>query len=60
GMSYSMDNMGRIFGPILYAGLFTTWGGNIYYLSAIIAVLSLVFLFLFQRSNRSLKTVENS
>ena len=29
GMSYSMDNMGRIFGPILYAGLFTTWGGNI-------------------------------
>lgn len=60
GMSYSMDNMGRIFGPILYAGLFTTWGGNIYYLSAIIAVVSLVFLFLFQRSKRSLKTGGNS
>lgn len=60
GMSYSMDNMGRIFGPILYAGLFTTWGGNIYYLSAIIAVVSLVFLFLFQGSKRSLKTVGNS
>ncbi len=57
GMSYSMDNMGRIFGPLLFVFLFTKLNGQIYYISATIAILSLVLLLLFNRSSQSLKEI---
>ena len=57
GMAYSMDNMGRIFGPLLFVFLFTKLGGQIYYISATIAILSLLLLILFSRSSQSLKEI---
>ncbi|HEY9582363.1 MAG TPA: MFS transporter, partial [Savagea sp.] len=57
GMSYSMDNMGRIFGPLLFVFLFTKLEGQIYYISATIAILSLLLLILFNRSSHSLKEI---
>lgn len=57
GMAYSMDNMGRIFGPLLFVFLFTKLEGQIYYISATIAILSLFLLILFSRSSHSLKEI---
>ncbi|MFD0943973.1 MFS transporter [Savagea faecisuis] len=57
GMAYSMDNMGRIFGPLLFVFLFTKLEGQIYYISATIAILSLLLLILFNRSSHSLKEI---
>ena len=31
GMTYSMDNMGRIIGPLLFTWIFTQEAGNMYY-----------------------------
>ena len=55
GMAYSMDNMGRIIGPVLFAWLFTQAGGNIYYISSAIAIFSIIFIFLFARSTKTLR-----
>lgn len=57
GMAYSMDNMGRIFGPLLFVFLFTKLEGQIYYISATIAILSLFLLILFSRSSHSFKEI---
>ena len=40
GMAYSMDNMGRIIGPLLFTWIFTQQAGNMYFISAILAVLA--------------------
>lgn len=55
GMTYSMDNMGRIIGPLLFTWLLTQTAGNLYYISASIAVLSIGLIFLFRMSKHSLK-----
>ena len=55
GMTYSMDNMGRIIGPLLFAWLFTKMNGDIYYISAILAVISIALIFLFRNSKKSLR-----
>lgn len=55
GMSYSMDNLGRIIGPLLFAWLFTKQPDNIYMLSGILAVLSIVLIFAYRKSTKSLK-----
>ena len=56
GMSYSMDNLARIIGPLLFAWLFTIQPDNIYILSTVLAVLSIGLIFAFMNSNKSLKT----
>lgn len=55
GMTYSMDNMGRIIGPLLFTWLLTQTAGNLYFVSAAIAIVSIGLVFLFTRSSRSLK-----
>ncbi|WP_210470857.1 MFS transporter [Sporosarcina sp. 6E9] len=55
GMTYSMDNMGRIIGPLLFTWLFTKMNGDIYYISAILAVISIVLIFLYRNSKKSLR-----
>lgn len=55
GMTYSMDNMGRIIGPLFFTWLLTKASGSLYYVSATIAILSIGLILLYQVSNRSLK-----
>lgn len=55
GMTYSMDNMGRIIGPLLFTWLFTIQGGAIYYLSAALAVLAILLIISFRKSSKSLR-----
>lgn len=57
GMSYSMDNLGRIIGPLLFAWLFTKQPDNIYMLSAVLAVLSIGLIFAYRKSTKSLKDI---
>ncbi|MFS0691095.1 MFS transporter [Sporosarcina sp. 179-K 8C2 HS] len=56
GMTYSMDNMGRIIGPLLFTWLFTRMTGEIYYISAALAVLSIVFIFTYRKSSKTLRS----
>jgi len=58
GMTYSMDNMGRIIGPLLFTWIFTQEAGNMYYISAILAVLSVGLIFAFRKSAKSLRDFE--
>ena len=57
GMSYSMDNLGRIIGPLLFAWLFTKQPDNIYMLSGLLAVLSIGLIFAYRKSTKSLKDI---
>jgi|SRR5690554_429332 len=58
GLSYSMDNLGRIIGPLFFTGLFSLGTEITYYVSIIIALLVISFIFLFNRSNNSLRIHE--
>ncbi|MBB4826883.1 multidrug resistance protein [Sporosarcina luteola] len=58
GMTYSMDNMGRIIAPILFAWLFTRINGDIYFISAGLAIISIVFIVLFKTSTKSLRSIK--
>lgn len=55
GLTYSMDNMGRIIGPLLFTWILTKESGNMYYVSAILAILSIGLILLFSKSTRSLR-----
>ncbi|MDW0118047.1 MFS transporter [Sporosarcina thermotolerans] len=57
GMTYSMDNMGRIIGPLLFTWLFTRMTGEIYYISAALAIISIVFIFMYRKSSKTLRSV---
>ncbi|WP_432361711.1 MFS transporter [Sporosarcina sp. UB5] len=56
GMTYSMDNLGRIIGPLLFTWLFTKMTGEIYYISAALAVISIIFIFTYRKSTKTLRT----
>jgi multidrug resistance protein len=56
GMTYSMDNMGRIIGPLLFTWLFTKMNGDIYYISAILAIISIALVFMYRSSKKSLRS----
>lgn len=58
GMAYSMDNLGRIIGPLLFAWLFTVQPDNIYVVSGVLAILSIGLIFAFRNSMKSLKIVK--
>lgn len=60
GMTYSMDNMGRIIGPLLFTWIFTQEAGNMYFISAILAVLSITLIFAFRKSAKSLRKLETA
>lgn len=58
GMAYSMDNMGRIIGPLLFTWIFTQQAGNMYFISAILAVLAVGLILAFRKSTKSLRNLE--
>ena len=58
GMTYSMDNMGRIIGPLLFTWLFTQEAGNIYFISTVLAILSIGLIIAFRKSSKSLRNFE--
>ena len=55
GMTYSMDNMGRILAPLLFTFLITKMDGQIYYISATLAILSIIFVFMYRSSAKTLR-----
>lgn len=56
GMTYSMDNLGRIIGPLLFTWMLTMQSGSVYFLSASLSVLSIGLIILFLRSQNSLRS----
>lgn len=58
GLTYSMDNMGRIIGPLLFTWIFTQEAGNMYFISAVLAVLSIGLIIAFGKSTKSLRNSE--
>ncbi|WP_203340426.1 MFS transporter [Planococcus beijingensis] len=60
GMTYSMDNLGRIIGPLSFTWLLTIQAGSIYYLSAALAIASILLIVLYKASNKTLRTTEKA
>lgn len=58
GMTYSMDNMGRIIGPLFFTWLLTIQSGSVYYLSASLALLSILLIVLYRGSAKTLKAAK--
>ena len=56
GMTYSMDNLGRIIGPLLFTWMLTMQSGAVYFLSATLSLLSIGLIILFLRSQKSLRS----
>ncbi|MEK4230972.1 MFS transporter [Solibacillus sp. FSL H8-0538] len=55
GLTYSMDNLGRIIGPLFFAGLFKLEPTMTYYFGIIFAVLTILFILLFKKSTNTLR-----
>src|SRR5699024_5200644 len=58
GMTYSMDNMGRIIGPLVFTWLLTNAHGYLYDVSATVALLSIMLVLIFTIANKTLKGKE--
>lgn len=56
GMTYSMDNMGRIIGPVFFTWLLTLQSGSVYYLSASLTLLSILLIVFYRRSAKTLRS----
>lgn len=55
GLSYSMDNLGRIIGPLFFTSLFKLDMSLTYYISMFIALIAILLIFLFQQSKKTLR-----
>ena len=55
GLSYSMDNLGRILGPLFFTWLFTMQSNLGYYIAATIAIISIILIFIYKASNKTLR-----
>ncbi|MDN7246559.1 MFS transporter [Planococcus shenhongbingii] len=60
GMTYSMDNMGRIIGPLFFTWLLTLQSGSVYYLSAALALFSIGLIVIYKSSGKTLRTSEKA
>lgn len=60
GMTYSMDNMGRIIGPLFFTWLLTMQAGSIYYLSGALAIASILLIVLFRGSPKTASKKEGT
>lgn len=60
GMTYSMDNVGRIIGPLFFTWLLTLHSGSVYYLSGALALLSVGLIVLYKSSAKTLRTTEKA
>src|SRR5690606_18291468 len=56
GMTYSMDNMGRIIGPLFFTWLLTIQSGSVYYLSTALALLSILLIVIYRSSAKTLRS----
>lgn len=59
GIAYSMDNLGRIIGPVFFTVLFKVGTDLTYYVSTFIALIVIVLLLFFNRSRNSLRADYN-
>jgi len=55
GLSYSMDNLGRIIGPLFFTGLFNFGTNLTYYVATVIALIVIGLIFFFKQSKKSLR-----
>lgn len=55
GMTYSMDNMGRIIGPLFFTWMLTMQSGSIYFLSGALSIASILLIILYRGSPKTLK-----
>ncbi|SOC42079.1 MFS transporter [Ureibacillus acetophenoni] len=55
GLSYSMDSLGRIIGPLLFTSFFQIHPNFGYIVSTIIAILSILLILLFKLSKKTLR-----
>lgn len=55
GLTYSMDNLGRIIGPLFFALLFKFDAATMYYVAIGFALVTILFVVLFKKSTRSLR-----
>lgn len=55
GMTYSMDNMGRIIGPLFFTWMLTMQSGSIYFLSGALSIASILLIILYRASPKTLK-----
>lgn len=60
GMTYSMDNMGRIIGPLFFTWLLTLQSGSVYYLSGALALASIALVVIYRNSAKTLQTNEKA
>lgn len=58
GITYSMDNMGRIIGPLFFTWVFTMQANSTYFISASLAVVSILVILLFKSAKRTLRISE--
>ncbi|MGE7923607.1 MFS transporter [Viridibacillus arvi] len=58
GITYSMDNMGRIIGPLFFTWVFTMQANSTYFISASLAVVSILIILLFKSTNKTLRISE--
>lgn len=55
GISYSMDNLGRIIGPLFFTTLFKLDASLTYYISVLLALVAITLIFVFRNSKNSLR-----
>ncbi|MEO4054925.1 MFS transporter [Solibacillus sp. CAU 1738] len=55
GLTYSMDNLGRIIGPLLFASLFKIDGALTYYIALAVALLAILIVLVFKKSKKTLR-----
>lgn len=60
GMTYSMDNAGRIAGPLFFTWLLTIQAESVYYLSGTLALLSILLIIFYQSSAKTLRIQEKA
>lgn len=60
GMTYSMDNMGRIIGPLFFTWLLTMQSGSVYYLSGALALVSILLIQFYRSSPKTLRNNEKA
>ncbi|MFE6168339.1 MFS transporter [Viridibacillus arvi] len=58
GITYSMDNMGRIIGPLFFTWVFTMQANSTYFISASLAVVSILIILLFKSTKKTLRISE--
>lgn len=60
GLSYSMDNIGRILGPLFFTWILTKQPNTVYEISGILALLSIFIILTFKASKKTLRLQEKA